>query len=149
MNENKFALIIANDQYEDENLSQLQAPKFDAYALAEVLGDPETSKFYVQLAVNKKSHTVNQLIEDFFDKRNRDDLLLLYFSGHGVKDEDGKLYFATPNTKRDRLRSTAISASLVNEMMRITRSRSQILLLDCCFSGAFAKGMITSREEDE
>ena len=108
MNGNRFALIIANDQYEDNSLSKLDAPKFDAYALAEVLGDPETSNFYVQLAVNKKSYIVNQLIESFFDNRKRDDLLLLYFSGHGVKDEDGQLYFATPNTRLDRLRSTAI-----------------------------------------
>ena len=142
MSSNRFALIIANDQYEDESLSKLEAPKYDAYALAEVLGDPETSNFYVQLAVNKKSHTVNQLIETFFNKRKRDDLLLLYFSGHGIKDEDGKLYFATPNTKCDRLMSTAVAASFVNELMRKTRSRSQVLLLDCCYSGAFAKGMI-------
>ena len=142
MSSNRFALIIANDQYGDEGLSKLEAPKNDAYALAEVLGDPETSNFYVQLAVNKQSHTVNQLIEAFFNNRKRDDLLLLYFSGHGLKDEDGKLFFATPNTRRDRLLTTAISASLVNELMRRTRSRSQILLLDCCYSGAFAKGMI-------
>jgi len=79
LSSNRFALIIANDQYEDESFSELDAPKFDAYALAEVLGDPGTCNFYVQLAVNKSSYTVNQLIEAFFDKRKRNDLLLLYF----------------------------------------------------------------------
>jgi len=74
--------------------------------------------------------------------RTRDDLLLLYFSGHGLKDEDGKLYFATPDTNRTTLRTTSISASLVNDLMRSSRSRRQVLLLDCCYSGAFAKGMI-------
>ena len=68
--------------------------------------------------------------------------LLLYFSGHGLKDEDGKLYFATPDTNRMTLRTTSISASLVNDLMRSSRSRRQVLLLDCCYSGAFAKGMI-------
>ena len=143
LSRNRFALVIANDEYEDESLSKLIAPKFDAYALAEVLGDPGTCNFTVQLVLNKKSHIVNQYIEAFFEDRKRDDLLLLYFSGHGIKDEDGRLYFATPNTKRKRLLSTAVSASFVNDLMRKTRSRSQILLLDCCYSGAFAKGMIS------
>jgi len=142
LSERRFALIIANDQYDDESLSELQAPKLDANALANVLGDPETCDFLVQILVNRRAHRVNQVIESFFDGRNRHDLLLLYFSGHGVKDEDGKLYFATPDTRRNRLRSTAISASFVNDLMRRTRARTQVLLLDCCFSGAFAKGMI-------
>jgi len=98
--------------------------------------------FDVQILVNKKSHEVDQAIETFFNGRTRDDLLLLYFSGHGLKDEDGKLYFATPDTNRMTLRTTSISASLVNDLMRSSRSRRQVLLLDCCYSGAFAKGMI-------
>ena len=142
MSEKRFALIIANDKYNDESLRELQAPQLDANALAKVLGDPETCNFLVQILVNRRAHRVNQVIEAFFDDRGRDDLLLLYFSGHGVKDEDGKLYFATPDTKRNRLMSTAVSASFINDLMRRTRSRRQVLLLDCCFSGAFAKGMI-------
>jgi len=142
LSERRFALIIANDQYDDDSLSELQAPKLDANALANVLGDPESCNFLVQILVNRRAHRVNQVIESFFDGRNRDDLLLLYFSGHGVKDEDGKLYFATPDTRRNRLRSTAVSAAFINDLMRRTRARTQVLLLDCCFSGAFAKGMI-------
>jgi len=142
VSEKRFALIIANDKYNDESLRELEAPQSDANALAKVLGDPETCNFLVQILVNRRAHRVNQVIEAFFDDRGRDDLLLLYFSGHGVKDEDGKLYFATPDTKRNRLMSTAVSASFINDLMRRTRSRRQVLLLDCCFSGAFAKGMI-------
>ena len=142
MSEKRFALIIANDRYDDESLRELQAPQLDADALAKVLGDPETCNFYVQILVNKRSHRVNQVIEAFFNDRGRDDLLLLYFSGHGLKDEDGKLYFATSDTNRKRLLTTSIPATLINDLMRRTRSRRQVLLLDCCYSGAFAKGMI-------
>ncbi|MCP4519582.1 MAG: SUMF1/EgtB/PvdO family nonheme iron enzyme, partial [Delftia sp.] len=90
---------------------------------------------------------VRQHVEDFFSERKRDDLLLCYFSGHGIKDEDGRLYFATPDTRRKRLRSTAIAATLVNDVMRSSRSRRQVLLLDCCYSGAFARGMIAKSDQ--
>src|SRR5208337_3129618 len=64
---------------------------------------------------------------------------LLYFSGHGITDEDGLLYYAACNTNTKRLRSTAVAASFVNDSMTRCRSRRQVLLLDCCHSGAFAR----------
>jgi len=67
-------------------------------------------------------------------------LLLLYFSGHGLKDEMGRLYFATTDTDRRLLRSTAVSAALLHDLMNDCNSRRQALLLDCCYSGAFARG---------
>ena len=45
------------------------------------------------------THEVNLAVEEFFADREPDDLLLVHFSCHGVKDEDGELYFATPNTE--------------------------------------------------
>jgi uncharacterized caspase-like protein len=66
---------------------------------------------------------------------------LLYVSCHGIKDLNGILYFATSDTNRKLLRATAISANFVNEVMLESNSRRQVLLLDCCFSGAIARGM--------
>jgi formylglycine-generating enzyme required for sulfatase activity len=40
------------------------------------------------------------------------------------------------------LRTMAIPATLVNDVMRYSRSRRQVLLLDYCHSGAFARGLV-------
>ncbi len=148
MAEKRVALIIASYQYEDADLRQLVAPAQDAEALARVLADPAIGDFEVQTLLNEPSYEVNQAIEAFFADRKRDDLLLLYFSGHGIKDEEGRLYFATTDTRRKLLRATAIPATLVNDVMRYSRSRRQVLLLDCCYSGAFARGMVAKAGED-
>ncbi|MGB7624651.1 MAG: caspase family protein [Terriglobia bacterium] len=148
MAEKKSALIIANFQYEDHVLRQLIAPAQDAEALAEVLGNPGIGGFEVQTLLNQPSYKVSETIEAFFADRKRDDLLLLYFSGHGVKDEDGQLYFATSNTQHKLLRSTAVWANFVNDVMFRSRSRRQVLLLDCCYSGAFARGMVAKGTKD-
>lgn len=139
MTENRRALIVASYQYQDPALRQLVAPAQDAEALARVLQDPAIGGFQVQTLLNEPSHKVTQAIEAFFTDRKLDDLLLLYFSGHGIKDDWGRLYFATTNTIYKSLRSTAIPARLVNEVMSDSRSRRQVLLLDCCYSGAFAR----------
>jgi len=68
-------------------------------------------------------------------------LLLMHFSGHGLKSESGELFFAASNTRPNRLGSTAVSADFVRRCMRDSRSRSVVLLLDCCYGGAFAQGV--------
>jgi hypothetical protein len=68
-------------------------------------------------------------------------VLLLHFSGHGLKSESGELFFAASNSRPNRLGSTAVSADFVQRCMRDSRSRSVVLLLDCCYGGAFAQGV--------
>ena len=134
------ALILASYTYEDPEIDQLIAPSQDAADFARVLQDPNIGGFVVQEMINRPHYEVKQAIEKFYKDRKRDDLLLLYFSGHGIKDEAGQLYLATPDTKRKTLRSTAISSKFIFEIMEPCRSRKMVLILDCCYSGAFPRG---------
>ncbi len=144
----RAALIVAAYAFEDPKFAQLRAPARDAEALAAVLADPDIGGFEVTTLVNQRADEVSQEIEGFFADRAPDDLLLLYFSGHGVKDPNGRLYFAMANTKFARLRSTGVSASFVSEQMETCRSRRIALLLDCCYSGAFLKGLRARASEE-
>lgn len=91
--------------------------------------------------INQPAHLVAEEIEGLFRDRLRDDLLLLYVSCHGVKDDTGRLYFATTNTKVHRLAATGVPSAFVSERMDHSRSRKIVLLLDCCYSRAFARGL--------
>ena len=135
------ALIIANDTYEQEALRDLLAPAADAEALGRVLGDPQIGDFAVQVVHNESAHVIQAQIEEVFSESRPDDVLLLHFSGHGLKSESGELFFAAANTRPNRLGSTAVSADFVQRQMRTSRSRSVVLLLDCCYGGAFAQGV--------
>ena len=139
----RTALIVANWQFKDTKLKQLVAPPQDAQNLVRVLRDRAIGGFEVKLLLNKPSHDVRRAIQIFFKAdRKRNDLLLLYFSSHGIKDEQGLLYFATTDTELELLDSTAVSAEFINRQMGRSKSKRQVLLLDCCYSGAFARGLI-------
>jgi tetratricopeptide (TPR) repeat protein len=140
------ALIVASAQYTDPLLCQLQAPKTDAAGLIEVLSNQEIGGFQTKALIDRPSYEIAAAIEEFFLDRQPDDLLLLYFSGHGIKDVDGRLYFATINTKRSLLLATSVPASMVNDAMLRSRSRREVLILDCCHSGAFARGMVAKSD---
>jgi hypothetical protein len=135
------ALIVANSVYDDAGLAGLVSPAGDAADLGRVLADPETCGFDVEMVVEGSSMDVRRAVDDFLSDRDRADLLLLYFSCHGLKDEQGRLYFAARDTRRNRLPSTAIPAGFVNELLLACRSRRKVLILDCCYSGAFATGL--------
>src|SRR4051794_40164026 len=137
----RYALVIASDQYQDTGLRRLTAPSHDAQTLASALADPGVGDFKVDVLVNQPSNDVRRRIEAFFRDRRRDDLLLLYFSGHGLKDETGLLFLAMTDTERRLLNATAISAKFVQDAIEQTRSSRTVLVLDCCYGGAFAHGM--------
>jgi hypothetical protein len=142
MRARREALIVAADVYEDARLRALRAPARDAAELARVLGDPEIGDFQVGVSLNEPDHVVRRRLSEFFRDRARDDLLLLHLSCHGLKDEDGTLYFASSNTAVEHLEATAIPSEFVNRQMTRSRSRRIVLLLDCCFGGAFARGLV-------
>ena len=135
------ALLIGITAYTDPTLKQMTAPAQDVTALAAVLRDPAIGGFEVLTPlIDQRKHEIEEAIEAFFGEGASDDTLLLYFSGHGVKDNSGKLYLAAANTQGRVLRATGVSPSLINDVMRDSNAREQVLLLDCCFAAAFLRG---------
>ena len=137
----RFALVIGNSQYDDQTLSQLKTPDADVHTLAAALRDPLVGGFdAVEELINNTESAVRRAISAFYLQKKSDDLLLLYFSGHGVLDSQGRLFLAVKDTQRELLTATAIPASFISDDMDSCRSKRQILILDCCHSGAFARG---------
>jgi hypothetical protein len=138
----RVALVIANDRYDDPGLRRLVAPAQDAAALAQVLADPAVGGFEVQILHNAAAQEIRFAVEEFFADRAPQDLLMLHFSGHGVKNAAGELFLAVADTKPTRLASTAVAADFVNRQMADSRAQRIALFLDCCYGGAFPRGMV-------
>jgi hypothetical protein len=141
------ALVVATYEYGDGGLRRLAAPAHDAESFADVLKDEAIAGFDVTMLVNQPHYVVGEAIADFYGDAGREDLTLLYFSGHGVKDDEGRLYLAMTNTRREALMFTAISGAQLNDAMDASRSRRKVLILDCCYSGAFPAGRTAKADE--
>jgi hypothetical protein len=135
-----YALLLATGRYTDPTLGQLRSPSRDAEELARVLRDPAIGGYDAATFVNEPDARLREEIEGFFADRRLDDLLLFYVSCHGVKDPSGRLYFAASTTKLNRLASTGISAEFLFEQVDRCRARRILVLLDCCYSGSYARG---------
>jgi formylglycine-generating enzyme required for sulfatase activity len=137
----RFALVIANTEYQDASFAKLTAPGKDAEEFAHVLREPELAAFDdVQVLLNEGESKIRRSIARFFVDRKRDDLLLLYFSGHGIRNDQGQLFLAANDTEINILEASGIPSEFVTNAMNHSRSQRQVLILDCCNSGAFAQG---------
>jgi hypothetical protein len=137
----KVALLIGVSEYE-VGLNPLPAAVKDVVALERILKDSEMGDFdEVKVLTNPEPQAMQYEVETLFSGRSKDDFVLLFFSGHGIKDDSNNLYFATRITKKsakgDLIRSTAVPARFVHEVMNNSRAKRQAIILDCCFSGAF------------
>ncbi|RCJ40771.1 hypothetical protein A6770_10215 [Nostoc minutum NIES-26] len=144
----KYALLIGVSEYQSQKINQLPGVVKDIQAMQLVLQNSEIGGFdEVKFLLNPDSITMQSEIEQLFmEKCQKDDIVMLYFSGHGYRHEDGHLFFVTHNTQinpEDLPRiGTAVNAKFIHEnYMSRSRSRRQVLILDCCFSGAFAESM--------
>lgn len=131
----RYALIIANYEYDDPTLAQLIKPTANIHTLAYVLQNPTVGGFReVHTLINESADGVRRAISQFFADRSREDLLLLYFMGHAALGARGQLYLAVKDTEHELLRGTAIPARFIADEMDNSLSEQQILVMDCYYS---------------
>src|SRR6478752_9268523 len=124
----KFALVIGNSRYDDPNLGRLKTPDVDVPALESVLKARDVGRFDEVITLrNEGVAAVRKAIAVFYDQRKSDDLLLFYFSGHGVKDEQGHLYLALRDTESALLAGSAIETAFITERMDRSFSKRQVV----------------------
>lgn len=141
----KSALLIGMSEYQP-GLNPLPGAVRDMEAMQRVLQHPDMGGFNeIKTLANPDVQQMQEAIEGLFSSCVKEDLALLFFSGHGIKDDRGRLYFATPLTRKnsngDLVKATAVPAGFVQDIMSQSRCNRQVVILDCCFSGAFAEGM--------
>lgn len=133
----RTALLIGNDDYRDADLQRLIAPWDDVVGLKDALedvGDFDTmSPLY-----NADLASVQTGVTRLFSGAGPDDLILLYYTGHGVRGKNGDLFFALPDTDVDLLPANALAAAFIRDAMHHSDAAAQVVILDCCHSGAFS-----------
>ncbi|MEB3293365.1 MAG: GUN4 domain-containing protein, partial [Synechococcales bacterium] len=137
----RTALLIGTGAYDPDHFKPLEAVPRNLEVLSQVLRDPKLGGFdRVEPLLNPDRSQVELRLETWLRERSKEDFLLLYWAGHGIKDAQRHLYFATKNSQKLRnelLGATAVSATTVHQWLRSSKAQSQIVILDCCFSGAF------------
>lgn len=146
MSQHRYAILIGSSEYpKDPALLPLSCPSRDVEGLNEILSSPEHGKFdKIYTFVNAPHYQIIRDLNFILRQADRDDLILIYYSGHGKLDPLGRLHLATIDTELDALEGTSIPVANIKNYIDVSRSKEIILILDCCYSGrirdAFIKG---------
>jgi uncharacterized caspase-like protein len=136
----KVALLIGVSEYE-AGLPPLPAVPNDVEAMRRVLQDPNLGGFdVVERLLNPHPIAMQCAIEKLFAECQKDGLALLFFSGHSITDDNGRLFLTTGLTDEKTFKATSLPASFVHDVMNGSPCQRQVVILDCCYSGAFTEG---------
>jgi Caspase domain len=142
----KFALLIGVSEY-GAGIPALPECVVDIDEMQRVLRHPEMGGFAkADVLKNPQRQEMEDAIYELFNNCQKDDLLLFYFSGHGMMDEnENKLHLGNRDTRNKKngnlYEPSAVSAEFINKRLNCSRSKRLVLILDCCYSGAFAEEM--------
>lgn len=145
------ALLIGVGQYDQATFQPLSAPAQDVSELQELLRNPYigASRESEVIVLNEPTLLqVRSAIAALCSNRKPDELVLVYFSGYGIVNDRGQLFLPCRDTDAERLDQTAYSTNELQACLEACRSQQQVIILDCCFSGSFAKGMVSPADVD-
>ncbi|MFJ8861773.1 PQQ-binding-like beta-propeller repeat protein [Streptomyces sp. NPDC102451] len=133
------AVLIGVDTYTHPDLAALPAAGAAARRLAALFLDTEVwglpAHHVTVLGADASSSAILGAVRDA--ARNVTDTLVVYFSGHGLRDRDERLYLALADADADHPQIGTLPYRNLRDVVRRAghRARYRLTLLDCCYSG--------------
>jgi len=141
------AFLLANWQYKDLSgvLTPLKGPRNDLRTMSDALTHDRFGLFKSEDITVRENLTWSEMRKDilqFLQDAEKEDRLLLYFSGHGERGSDGGLLLCGTDTHYRYLEGTSFpTAELRNWIEELNRAPSTIVILDCCYAGQMKGGL--------
>ena len=139
---NTYVVIISNENYQFEEKVPYALNDGRTFALycEKTLGISKSNIKYVPDATMGVMKRNLSLMESFMKMKQGEGRAILYYSGHGMPDEDSKKAFLLPVDGFSTDPSTGMSTEDLYRQLGSMPSKGTLVLLDACFSGAKRDG---------
>ena len=150
----RWAVVVGISDYQDERIPSLQYADDDALAIHEFLTseqaglggfEPEN----VRLLVNEEAtnRNVRSALFSFLRSATEDDLVIIYFAGHGTADPERleEHYLLTHDSDIDDLPATALLMEDVSDAVRRVYYHHLVIIADACHSAGLG-GQVGARD---
>lgn len=139
-----WAMLIGVEKYQHPDIGRAENAAADPELLAKTLdqrGNVDADKRIRVLNDRSKANlrptrgNITRLLSAFSQQGTKNDRLIIFFSGHGFRDKEGKTFLAPIDCDPNRLSETAIELARVREALRRSPAGSKFLILDACHAG--------------
>src|SRR5208337_4447820 len=157
MTENKWAILVGANEYDDSTFNSLRFSVDDVKDLRGILIEPKRGGYdddkTVLLTDGSQKNSlptrsnIMSRLSSVAKTAETEDTILFAFSGHGM-EENGSSYLLPADAQAGILMDTAIEVKWIKKTLSESPARAKIMILDACHAGAM-KGKAESGEMTE
>src|SRR5579864_2513014 len=143
----RWAVVIGVSRYSDSHIN-LQFADRDAEAMKDFLQDPKggavpSANMFYRVNEQATSSTIRAALFDFLSKPGPDDLVIVYFAGHGANDPKSpdNYYLLGYDADPNNLGATAVRMRELQESFGNYLKANLVTLVDACHSGGIGKAV--------
>lgn len=149
-----YIMTIGNDDYRDQSFPKLLTPIADADAFRDLMIHDfgYTDKLRMgsgERSLSLRNATQRDTTQALFDIRKNmttDDRLIIYYAGHGEKDEEKSFWVPVDGVSGGDY--TWIKASDIQDEMRGMNAASVLLISDSCYAGGLTRSAVATLPAD-
>ena len=137
-----FVVIISNENYKHEEpvpFAKNDGEVFKVYC-QKTLGIPESNIRYIPDATLNEMNFEIDWLGDVLNAYEGDARGIIYYTGHGMPDENSKEAYLLPVDGYSKSPSSGMSTKSLYDKLKNMHSNSIMVFLDACFSGAKRDG---------
>ncbi len=135
-----YALVIGVNEYQDDDITDLDNPIEDAENLYRILLSKYTfNKENIIFLKNPVRSEMIIALDKLSNQLTENDNLLIFYAGHGFWDEKGNVGYWMPADADKTNTSNWFRNSTLRDFIGSIQSRHTLVIADACFSGAIFK----------
>lgn len=139
-NVKNYMLVIANQDYVDNAINDLDHPIEDAKRVIKIVTENYTfDKQNVFFLQNPDRGEIIRTFDKLTQQVNATDNLMIFYAGHGLWDNQLKKGYWLPRNAHQQDRSDWFSNSDLRDYIGGINSKHTLLIADACFSGSIFK----------
>lgn len=132
-------LLVGAGRFDSDLLTPIPSVIRGLEAIQHALTDPQTGVFdddEVHCRVVRNPTRQAELFDALYtSSAEASDVLLVYYAGHGLLDQEGRLHLAVRESNPLQPVGNSVEFDRVNRRLEASAARLRILILDCCYSG--------------
>ncbi len=147
---NLYLVVIASEKFKNSKYNLSYAVK-DATDMANTMAN---SKSFGKTEIKKifnQSFTVDSManLNSFFSKATINDVVMVFFAGHGYLDDDLTYYFPTYYTDFTDPKINSVTYKTFEKLFQGMKPIRKLMFIDACFSGEVDEETIFNTEDEE
>lgn len=138
-NGKRWAIIIGINEYDDIEIPKLKKAQNDAKGMEQVLKEQgQFNHLYLMTDeqkgdLNPKKKNIERKLKYILDFVEPDDLVLVFFSGHGITDKKkGQGYLIPIDADTNDIYSSSVNVEKIVEGLKKKNVKKSLLILDAC-----------------